>query len=51
MPESAAHSVKAYEPREVVSKYWPIDEVKPARLYACVPNESTDFRGIEAARS
>jgi len=49
MPEGPANAVSADELREVVSKYWVIDEIKPARLYAKVPQSSTDLSALMGA--
>ncbi|HUH67658.1 MAG TPA: class I SAM-dependent methyltransferase [Mycobacterium sp.] len=49
MPEGPANAVSADELREVVSKYWVIDEIKPARLYAKVPEGSTDLSALMGA--
>ncbi|MGV9798524.1 class I SAM-dependent methyltransferase [Mycobacterium sp. NPDC003449] len=38
-----AHPVDEDELREVVGKYWVIDEVRPARIHANVPAQFTDF--------
>jgi ubiquinone/menaquinone biosynthesis C-methylase UbiE len=37
MPEGPINAVTEDELREVVSKYWVIDQIKPARLYAKLP--------------
>ena len=37
MPEGPANAVTADELRALVSKYWVIDEIKPARLYGNMP--------------
>ena len=37
MPEGPANPVTADELRDVVSKYWVIDEIKPARIHANLP--------------
>ena len=37
MPEGPANPVTADELREVVSQYWVIDEIKPARIHANLP--------------
>jgi hypothetical protein len=34
LPDGPANAVTEDEPRDVVSKYWSIDEIRPARLYA-----------------
>ena len=39
-PNGPAHPVTADELREVVSKYWVIDEIRPARIYANIPDDS-----------
>jgi SAM-dependent methyltransferase len=39
-----AHPVSSEELHDAVSKYWEIDEIKPARIYAKVP---ADFGGLE----
>jgi 2-heptyl-1-hydroxyquinolin-4(1H)-one methyltransferase len=49
MPEGPANVVSADELREVVSKYWVIDEIKPARLHAKVPQGSTDLSALMGA--
>jgi ubiquinone/menaquinone biosynthesis C-methylase UbiE len=43
IPEGPINAVTDDELREVVSKYWVIDEIKPARLYAKLP---ADFGGM-----
>ena len=43
MPEGPINAVTADELREVVSKYWVVDEIRPARLYAKAPK---DFSGM-----
>ena len=37
LPEGPANPVTADELRDVVSKYWVIDEIKPARIHAVLP--------------
>jgi hypothetical protein len=37
MPEGPANPVTEHELREVVSKYWVIEDIKPARIYANFP--------------
>src|SRR5579875_1299108 len=49
MPNGPANAVTADELREVVSKYWVIDEIKPARLYANAPDGSTDLSSLMGA--
>ncbi len=38
MPEGPANPVSEDELREVVSKYWVVDEIRPARIYANIPD-------------
>jgi 2-heptyl-1-hydroxyquinolin-4(1H)-one methyltransferase len=40
MPESPANPVTEDELRQVVSKYWVIDEIRPARIHADFPDET-----------
>lgn len=40
MPDGPANPVTEDELREVVSKYWTIDEVKPARIHGVFPRAS-----------
>src|SRR5579875_221431 len=49
MPNGPANAVTADELRAVVSKYWVIDEIKPARLYANAPDGSTDLSSLMGA--
>lgn len=42
MPESPANPVTEDELREVVSKYWVIDEIRPARIHANFPDGGPD---------
>ena len=39
MPEGPINAVTEDELRDVVSKYWVIDEIKPARLHAKLPKD------------
>jgi SAM-dependent methyltransferase len=43
VPEGPINSVTADELREVVSKYWVVDEIRPARLYANLPEGSFEL--------
>ena len=43
MPEGPINAVTADELRAVVSKYWVIDEIKPARLHANLPEGLADL--------
>ncbi len=38
-PNGPAHPVTADELRDVVSKYWVIDDIRPARIHANMPDE------------
>ncbi|MCV7400517.1 class I SAM-dependent methyltransferase [Mycobacterium fragae] len=42
MPESPANPVTEDELREVVSKYWVIDEIRPARIHANFPDGTSE---------
>jgi cyclopropane fatty-acyl-phospholipid synthase-like methyltransferase len=44
MPVGAAHPVTEQELRDVVSKYWVIDEIRPARIHANVAANFTGFK-------
>lgn len=47
-PNGPAHPVTEDELREVVSKYWTIDEIRPARIHANIPDDNpmlTEFGG------
>jgi len=39
MPDGPANAVTEDELRNAVAKYWVIDEIKPARLHANLPEE------------
>ncbi len=41
--DSPAHPVTEDELRDVVSKHWEIDDVRPARIHANVPEEFAEF--------
>ena len=43
LPNGPANPVTEDELREVVSKYWTIDEIRPARIHACVPESFAEF--------
>ncbi len=45
--EGPINAVTADELREVVSKYWVVDEIRPARLYANLPEGSFDLPFVE----
>lgn len=44
-----AHPVSAEELRDVVSRYWEIDEIRPARIHANVPDAFANFEGFAGA--
>jgi SAM-dependent methyltransferase len=46
IPEGPPFAVTEDELREVVSKYWVIDEIKPARLHAVFPDDFPGFGGV-----
>jgi SAM-dependent methyltransferase len=50
MPESPAHPVTEDELREVVSKYWTIDEVRPARIHAILPPNHQEYFPVADVR-
>jgi 2-heptyl-1-hydroxyquinolin-4(1H)-one methyltransferase len=47
MPNGPANAVTADELREAVSKYWAIDDIKPARLYAKLAKGFNAMPGVE----
>src|ERR1700694_497732 len=47
MPDGPANPVTAGELRDVVSKYWVIDELKPARIHANVAEGFVMFPSVE----
>lgn len=50
MPAGMANPVTERELRDVVSKYWVIDEIRPARIHANVPqNFLENFEGFAGA--
>ncbi|BBY04870.1 hypothetical protein [Mycobacterium noviomagense] len=49
MPNGPANAVTADELCDVVGKYWVIDEIKPARLYASAPQGATDLSALMGA--
>jgi cyclopropane fatty-acyl-phospholipid synthase-like methyltransferase len=44
MPQGPANPVTEQELRDVVSKYWVIDEIRPARIHANVAENFTGFK-------
>ncbi|CDO86917.1 hypothetical protein AWC29_24415 [Mycobacterium triplex] len=46
VPGGPINAVTADELRDAVSKYWVVDEIRPARLHARVPDESVGMPGI-----
>ena len=49
MPNGPANAVTADELRAVVSKYWVIDEITPARLYANAEGGSANLSTLMGA--
>ncbi len=47
VPEGPINAVTADELREVVSKYWVVDEIRPARLYANLPEGSFELPFVD----
>jgi len=46
IPQGPPFAVTEDELRDVVSKYWVIDEIKPARIHAIFPDEFPGFGGV-----
>lgn len=46
IPEGPPFAVTDDELRDIVSKYWVIDEIKPARLHAVFPDDFPGFGGV-----
>jgi 2-heptyl-1-hydroxyquinolin-4(1H)-one methyltransferase len=46
VPGGPINAVTADELRDAVSKYWVVDEIRPARLHAQVPNVSSGMPGV-----
>lgn len=46
IPEGPPFAVTADELREVVARYWVIDEIKPARIHAAFPDNFPGFGGV-----
>ena len=46
IPEGPPFAVTDDELRDVVSKYWVVDDIKPARLHAVFPDEFPGFGGV-----
>jgi SAM-dependent methyltransferase len=47
IPEGLANPVTADELREIVSKYWDIDEIRPARIHGKLPDNFRGFPGMD----
>jgi SAM-dependent methyltransferase len=47
MPDGPANPVTADELRDVVAKYWVIDEIKPARIHANLPDGFAMFPSVD----
>jgi SAM-dependent methyltransferase len=50
VPEGPINAVTADELRDAVSKYWVVDEIRPARLYANLPDSSSDLPFVRVRR-
>ena len=50
VPEGPINAVTADELREVVSKYWVVDEIRPARLHAKAPKDFFGMAGVTDVR-
>jgi hypothetical protein len=48
IPEGLANPVTADELREIVSRHWVIDEIRPARIHGKLPD---NFPGMASARN
>lgn len=46
VPDGPINAVTADELRDAVSKYWVVDEIRPARLHAQLPSASVGMPGI-----
>lgn len=51
MPDGPANPVSEDELRDVVSKYWTIDEIRPARIHAQFPEGFEEFFPVTDVRS
>jgi 2-heptyl-1-hydroxyquinolin-4(1H)-one methyltransferase len=47
VPEGPINAVTADELRDVVSKYWAVDEIRPARIYANLPETSVPMPFVD----
>jgi SAM-dependent methyltransferase len=50
VPEGPINAMTADELREVVSKYWVVDEIRPARLHAKAPKDFFGMPGVTDVR-
>ncbi|WP_205876362.1 class I SAM-dependent methyltransferase [Mycobacterium camsae] len=48
LPDGPVNAVTEHELREVVSKHWAIDDIRPARIYAQVPADAPAMPGFVA---
>jgi 2-heptyl-1-hydroxyquinolin-4(1H)-one methyltransferase len=48
VPEGPINAVTADELRDAVSKYWVVDKIRPARLYAALRDNAPDMPFVEA---
>ena len=47
VPEGPINAVTADELREAVSKYWVVDDIRPARLHAKAPKDFFGMPGMQ----
>jgi SAM-dependent methyltransferase len=50
VPEGPINAVTADELRDAVAEYWVVDEIRPARLYANLPDSSPDLPFVGVRR-
>ena len=50
VPEGPINAVTADELRDVVSRYWVVDEIRPARLHAKAPKDFFGMPGVADVR-
>jgi SAM-dependent methyltransferase len=50
MPDGPANPVTEDELRDIVSKYWTIDEIRPARIHGVFPEGFEDFFPVSGVR-
>jgi hypothetical protein len=50
MPDGPANPVTEDELRDIVSKYWTIDEIRPARIHGVLPEGFEEFFPVTDVR-